>query len=280
MFSRKIAIPIALLFTPTFLMLFGCSTPTHTNALIFGTNTKVALDISSGSTGTLGLTLGYARQEAVFMPLMANRYDQQAGKLVPAECPPRPGTQAKDGTANTTTTEDQPSDCPSLFMGQQAGGRRDAYSVLASFGGEFAGAGEQARLDAKGFVRSYFATGVAAQTLAAVGGAALVSTSETPPKEATLAAFSSTLSGEQIAALTTQSRNEAKEIAELLGVLYKDGKQAEQLKAWLGKEPAASLEKPVKDRLTEKVKDKANFERYLLNSDPAIARKLKQSSVN
>lgn len=279
MLGRTVTLPNAFLCT-AFCVFGGCATPTHTNALIFGTNTKVALDISSGSTGTMGLTLGFSRQEAVFMPLMANRYDQESGKLVPAECPSKVTAQPVEETAGQTPSPQNPSDCPSLFMGKQGEIRRDAYSVLASFGGELAGTSEQPRLDAKGFVRSYFATGVAAQTLAAVGGAALVSTANTPPTEATLAAMSSSLSPQQIAVLKAESVNAANEITELVSQLYKDGKQAELLKTWLGREPAASLGKQTQDLLTRKIENRAKFEEYLMHSDRSIARKLKQASMN
>jgi hypothetical protein len=277
MHGRKVIQLKALCCATSLCFLVGCATPTHTNALIFGTNTKVALDISSGSTGTLGLTLGYARQEAVFMPLMANKYDQQAGKLVPAECSSKTVSEPQIGQKITINPDDS-SNCPSLFMGQESGGKRDAYSVLASFGGELDGSGQQAKIGAKGFVRSYFATGVAAQTLAAVGGAALVSTAATPPAEATLAAFSSSLNTEKISAIQANSLKTSKRITELVETLYKGAKPADELATWLSKEPASSLDQGVKNLLSKKVQNKAEFEKYLQNDASGIAEKLEQSS--
>ncbi len=58
------------------LILYGCgSVPQHSNTLVFGTDTKVALDVSSSpaNAGALGFTLGYKRVEAVWMPLLANK---------------------------------------------------------------------------------------------------------------------------------------------------------------------------------------------------------------
>ena len=59
------------------LMLTACETPRHSNTLIFGTNTKVALDVSADQIKqTPSITLGYTRQEAVWMPLMPNVADK------------------------------------------------------------------------------------------------------------------------------------------------------------------------------------------------------------
>ena len=55
------------------LCMSGCSTPDHTNTLIFGTNTKVGLDVSCETTGVPSISVGYKRQEAVWMPLLANK---------------------------------------------------------------------------------------------------------------------------------------------------------------------------------------------------------------
>ncbi|MCR9219225.1 MAG: hypothetical protein NXI21_03265 [Alphaproteobacteria bacterium] len=66
------------------------------NVLVFGTDTIVALDVSGDASGTPGLTLGYKRREAVWLPLASD--DKADAEF----------TAGPDG--------------------------RDAYSVLASFG--------------------------------------------------------------------------------------------------------------------------------------------------
>ena len=48
------------------LLLSGCATPQHTNTLIFGTNTKLALDISQSPTNLPSITFGYKREEVVW----------------------------------------------------------------------------------------------------------------------------------------------------------------------------------------------------------------------
>ena len=55
----------------------ACANQPHNNVLIFGTDTKVALDISSSPTagGAPQITLGYKRSEAVWMPLAVNDHD-------------------------------------------------------------------------------------------------------------------------------------------------------------------------------------------------------------
>ncbi len=55
------------------IIISACSTPHHTNTLIFATNTKFAIDIAADPTGYPSLTVGYKRQEAVWMPLLANK---------------------------------------------------------------------------------------------------------------------------------------------------------------------------------------------------------------
>lgn len=144
------------------LSLAGCSsTPQHTNVLIFGTNTKVALDVSQDLTSGVGVTLGYKRQEAVWMPLLPNQAKPGAdGGLQPSTC-----TSA---------------DCP-MFVGDDSLKQSDTYSVLASFGGKFTGGADAQGKDTKatGEIAQYFATGLAARLLA-VNGAALVSTLPQP----------------------------------------------------------------------------------------------------
>jgi hypothetical protein len=128
---RKITMFIAL---P--LLVTGCANQPHNDVLIFGTNTKVAFDVSSdpANAGTPSFTLGYKRQEIALVPLKAN------------------GTLVKDdGTTDDTVGE--------KYIGTD-GTKTDTYSVFASFGGEF-GSGTQN----KAALSQFFATGIAAQNL-------------------------------------------------------------------------------------------------------------------
>ncbi len=128
----------------------ACATPKHSNTLIFGTNTKFALDVSADPSGSPSITVGYKRQEAVWMPLLANK-DKEGS---PAECSVK--------------------DCPYLYIGKEDN-KQDTYSVLASFGAKFSGQGDTSGAKAEGGLAQYFATGLAARTLAKEGGARLVS---------------------------------------------------------------------------------------------------------
>lgn len=130
--------------------LSGCATPKHSNTLIFRrkhTNTKFALDVSVDSTGQPSITVGYKRQEAVWMPLLANK-DKEG---TPAEC-----RDIKD--------------CPYLYIDLYIGkedNTQDTYSVLASFGANFSGeATSPTGAKAGGGLAQYFATGLAARKLA------------------------------------------------------------------------------------------------------------------
>lgn len=149
-------------------LLAGCSTPKHTNTLVFGTNTKFAIDVSEDPTGALGITLGYKRQEAVWMPLIANETkDGTPAKCTSDTCRKYEGTAGSGGAAGKGAT--------------------DTYSVLATFSGQASGGADPTQggtVQAKGTLAQFFATGFAARLLATVGGAAIVSTrADTPEAE-------------------------------------------------------------------------------------------------
>jgi hypothetical protein len=134
------------------LLLVGCGTPHHTNTLIFGTNTKFAIDVSADPTGNPGVTVGYKRHEAVWMPLVANK--------------------TKDGAP----ADDCQTNQPCVLQGASGSSDKDAYSVLATFGATFSGeASGVSNPKAGGGIAQYFATGLAARELARKGGAQLVS---------------------------------------------------------------------------------------------------------
>lgn len=148
-------------------MAAGCAqTVRHTNTLLFATNTQIAISAGTSATAQPDVTIGYKRQEAVVMPLVANYAPdpKEPGKLVPcgnATSPPASGCLivGKNGTANA----------------------QDSYSVLASFGAKFGAKGKGAQPEANVGIAQYFATGVAAQLLAATGGASIISTAKPEP---------------------------------------------------------------------------------------------------
>ena len=169
--------------------LVGCARAGD-KVLVFGTDTKVALDLSSGSpTKEPSITLGYSRHEAVWLPLIADTGNfltyrclttGEDGKLVctdtvPAthkcavslgDTPPNAtfeGTQMVCLSSGTLTTK---------FVGRTDSKAEDAYSVIASFG-----------LDSSGnraTIAQYMATGIAARELARRGGASLVNPEAVP----------------------------------------------------------------------------------------------------
>ena len=155
----------------------GCAqTVRHTNTLLFATNTQIALSAGTSATAQPDITLGYKRQEAVVMPLVANYapYPHEPGKLVPC--------------ASATSVL---ADC--LIVGKnEKTGSHDSYSVLASFGAKFSGLTGGTKPEANVGIAQYFATGVAAQLLALTGGASIVSTAApeamTPSTAAAVAA--------------------------------------------------------------------------------------------
>lgn len=168
MFSRGKG--IGLIASCLLVLLTACSTPKHTNTMIFGTNTKFGLDIGVDATSTTPtLSVGYKRQEAVWLPLVANKDSEgnayiAKGKLsLNGECLPL----KKDETA----------DCGGIVrLAGEEGANRDTYSAFASFGLKFVAEGAPTTAKAEGGIAQYFATGLAARKLAEHGGAALVNT--------------------------------------------------------------------------------------------------------
>ena len=153
-----------------FFLLFGCSSmPDHSNTLVFGTETKFALDVAtSTATQVPSDTDAYKRTEAVWLPLLANKKNA-SDDFIPGDC------------------EKDPQECHFKSTDKQ-----DAYSVLASFGATFGGEGSadastpgaesedssatiKGSTKASGGIAQYFATGRAAQILAEKGGASVVS---------------------------------------------------------------------------------------------------------
>lgn len=133
--------------------LVACETPAHKDTLVFGTNTKFAIDIAPAPEvgGVPSLTVGYKRQEFVVMPLLVNGNDTQFCKTDPAATPPK--------TCGVSEVD------KAKYVGTDSG-KQDAYSVFASFGAKFSGEGGSGGSKAEGGLAQFFATGVAAQKLA------------------------------------------------------------------------------------------------------------------
>lgn len=114
----------------TVLFVIGCANQPHNDVLVFGTNTKFGVDVSSepANAGTPTLTLGFKRQEVAWVPLKAN------GDLTADE--------------------------KKKYQGTADGKKVDTYSVFASFGG-----GVTAGSETSAGLSQFFATGIAAQNL-------------------------------------------------------------------------------------------------------------------
>lgn len=163
----------------------GCTQMTrHSNMMVFGTNTVLGVRVGSSAANVGSVDIGYTRQEAVVMPLVANVASPGDPSLlvpcamaqptpppgggggVPAVMPPPPPNPAAIARVN-----------PCLLVAVNAAeGARDSYSVLASFGASFGGSSSSG--EAKAGLAQYFATGLAAQLLALNGGAAVVATGD------------------------------------------------------------------------------------------------------
>jgi hypothetical protein len=162
----------------------GCTTPHHSNALIFGTNTSVGLSVGQDATGVPSIVVGYRRQEAVFMPLVANAAYDANGTPIPCSIGPVGSIVRTDGSADRFPArgvrgEFVLRDIPPCLLVGQHDNAVDTYSVLASFGGHFNASARSTdpNASAGGGIAQFFATGLAAQALAIRGGSSLVAVS-------------------------------------------------------------------------------------------------------
>lgn len=161
MHRRSIAYLAALIALP---LLGGCVQATrHSNTMVFGTNTSFGIKVGTDAAQVPNVIVGYDRQEAVIMPLVANTSDD--GNIQ------KPCDVSDDVTV---TGGEGPLVHPCLLAATN-GGSTDSYSVLASFGANFDGSARtDGNVGAKGGLAQYFSTGIAAQILATKGGASVV----------------------------------------------------------------------------------------------------------
>lgn len=150
-------------------------TTRHSNTLIFGTNTSFGVKVGTDAAKIPSVLVGYDRQEAVIMPLVANTVEKAGAKNKLSPC------DLKEVANSPTKSKYAVHPCSLVAVN---GNIQDSYSVLASFGASFDGSSGSTDAKAKGGLAQYFATGAAAQILATTGGAAVVSVGEAALKSA------------------------------------------------------------------------------------------------
>lgn len=150
----------------------GCVQATrHSNTMVFGTNTSIGLKVGASAASIPEVQIGYARQEAVIMPLVANTR-AAAGNYGDDLLNPCDLSSAVD-VRDVGKFAVHP--CSLVAIN---GSALDTYSVLASFGAKIKGSGSTGGAEAGIGLAQYFATGMAAQMLALNGGAAVVAVSQ------------------------------------------------------------------------------------------------------
>jgi hypothetical protein len=144
--------------------------------MVFGTNTSIGLKVGASAASIPEVQLGYARQEAVIMPLVANTGYQkgQYGDDLLQPC---------DLTTSVTSNGGPFAVHPCSLVAIN-GKAMDAYSVLASFGAKIKGSASPQNAEAGIGLAQYFATGMAAQMLALTGGASVVAVSQAAEESA------------------------------------------------------------------------------------------------
>jgi len=157
--------------------------------MVFGTNTSFGIKVGTTPGQVPSVVVGYDRQEAVLMPLLANTDDLKnsaSNQNLLSPCKVSPSGASIQSH-------------PCLFAARR-GDAVDAYSVLASFGANFEGGNSTTNATAKGGLAQYFATGMAAQILAMTGGASVVAVGDAAKQSAEaapeMAAAAVTLFGE------------------------------------------------------------------------------------
>ncbi|MCL4671594.1 MAG: hypothetical protein KJZ64_01365 [Sphingomonadaceae bacterium] len=174
----------------------------HSNMVVFGTNTVVGVRVGTNATQVPSIDIGYTRQEAVLMPVVANtgieKDEKATEKLTPCEIDDTVQIVAGNPAPSAGSALPVFATHPCLLVATDGRNAKDSYSVLASFGADFGASSEPSKATAKGGLAQYFATGMAAQLLALNGGAAVVATGQAAEKASENAPM--TLSG--VAALT------------------------------------------------------------------------------
>lgn len=159
--------------------LSGCVQATrHSNAIVFGTNTSFGIKVGPNATSTPSVVVGYDRQEAVLLPVVANSGEAESGGnngnlLTP--CDPSQAV-ATVGQADFVVHP-----CSLVAV---RGNAMDSYSVLASFGAKFSGNAGSGGPEASGGLAQYFSTGMASQLLALTGGASVVAVGDAAARSA------------------------------------------------------------------------------------------------
>lgn len=190
MYSRRI---IGLIISTV--LLTACATyKPHNEVLIFGTTTKLAADISAPvqNAGVPEFTIGYKRQEAVWMPLKPNDYDSSRASDQLNSCTQSlseigviSAAKIKEACLRAVIPANKYVSFSSGVNSDRGGTglEVDTYSVFASFGGS----GNLSFSNASGNLAQFFATGIAAQRLGAnpaVGNALNAKAPEAEQKKA------------------------------------------------------------------------------------------------
>lgn len=129
----------------------------HNDVLVFGTSTTIGLNLETGANqgSAPSIVVGYEREEAVWMPLLANGVDSQiaACRAVNGRSCPQPA-QPRTGALGETMYQ-------STLRENGTVVRTDTYSVFASLGASFNGRANTG-VEAGAGVAQFFATGNAA----------------------------------------------------------------------------------------------------------------------
>lgn len=240
--SRFIQVKSFLVFFGLLVLISGCM-PSHSDTLVFGTSTKFAVDLSlSSTTNSPSLTVGYSRQEGVWMPLYVNARDSKFGNFSSSKT-------FKNFSSNSNGLK---------YVGNQ-GGDRDTYSVMASFGADIK-AGSEATVG----IAQYFATGLAARHLAKNERVAETLSIQSPDKQTLDAQKKATENLEK--ALTYKELLDAQNVGNEQAIqdnakielivknLAPDG-QVKGLENFLAKKELSSIEKLKKQLLATKTAD-------------------------
>lgn len=138
----------------------GCALPAHNNTLIFAVKRDLGVGVTTPSATDAGVsvTIGYKERQAAWVPMWANESSGDSGQGVKTINCDQEKFSCKNGPKYLADG-----------LGVKGSDSHDAYSTYASFGGDVSAGGDGSGRNAQAGTKlaSFFATGIAAQLLAA-----------------------------------------------------------------------------------------------------------------
>lgn len=196
----------------------GCA---HNDVLVFGTSTTIGANLeTSGGQGAPSILIGFERQEAVWMPLLANGVESQiaACRAVDGRTCPTPAA-ARTGSPSESMYQSTVRENGTVV-------RTESYSVFASLGASFNGRANTG-VEAGAGLAQFFATGNAALNISeneALMTALKVSSPDSSRAQAEAIGYAAALTAEDRARIDGERAQQATDLTFVLQCAAQPGK--------------------------------------------------------